>query len=90
MGLMLFTLTVRAILGLCNHWVIVPLLVPLKKQKLNTRSSTETELVSADDVMPQVLWTTYFLDAQGYDVKDTIMYQDNQSAMLLEKHGRAY
>ena len=27
--------------------------------------------------------------AQGYDVDDNILYQDNQSAMLLEKHGRA-
>ena len=27
------------------------------KQKLNTRSSTETELVAADDLMPQLCWT---------------------------------
>ena len=60
-----------------------------KKQKLNTWSSTETALVSADDMMPQLLWTTYFLDAQCYHIEDTIMYQDNQSAILLEKHGRA-
>jgi hypothetical protein len=31
------------------------------KQKLNTKSSTEAELVSTNDVMPQVLWTRYFL-----------------------------
>lgn len=30
-------------------------------QKLNTRSSTEAELVGANDVLPQVLWTRYFL-----------------------------
>jgi hypothetical protein len=36
-----------------------------KRQKLNTKSSTETELVGVDDVMPQVLWTLYFLEAQG-------------------------
>ena len=28
-----------------------------KKQKLNTKSSTELELVGTDDVMPQILWT---------------------------------
>ena len=28
-----------------------------KKQKINTRSSTETELVAADDFMPVILWT---------------------------------
>jgi len=27
------------------------------KQKLNTKSSTEAELVAVDDVMGQVLWT---------------------------------
>jgi len=35
------------------------------KQKLNTKSSTEAELVAADDTMGQVLWTRYFLAAQG-------------------------
>ena len=58
------------------------------KQKLNTRSSTETELVAADDFMPMILWTNLFLDAQGYGSRDTILYQDNQSAILLEKNGK--
>jgi hypothetical protein len=58
------------------------------RQKLNTKSSTEAELVGVNDVMPQVLWTRYFLEAQGYGVNDSIIYQDNQSAMLLEKNGR--
>jgi len=34
------------------------------KQKLNNRSSTEAELVTANDAMPQILWTNYFLQAQ--------------------------
>jgi hypothetical protein len=38
--------------------------------------------------MPQILWTQYFLEAQGYDVKESIVNQDNQSAILLEKNGR--
>ena len=58
------------------------------KQKLNTRSSTETELVAADDRMPHVCWTNYFLDCQGYDIDSTIMFQDNQSAILLENNGK--
>jgi len=60
----------------------------LTRQKLNTKSSTEAELVGVDDVMPQVIWTRYFLEAQGYKVNDNIVYQDNMSAMLLEKNGR--
>lgn len=58
------------------------------RQKLNTKSSTEAELVGASDLLPQVLWTRYFLEAQGYGVKDNVLYQDNQSAMLLEQNGR--
>ena len=58
------------------------------KQKINTRSSTKTELVVANNFMPIILWTNYFLKAQGYGHQDTILYQDNQSAILLEKNGR--
>lgn len=60
-----------------------------KKQKVNTRSSTEAELVAVDDVLAQVLWTQNFLKAQGYEISDNIVYQDNKSTMLLEKNGRA-
>ena len=59
------------------------------KQKLNTRSSTESELVAVDDYMPAILWTRYFLEAQGYGVRENIVYQDNLSAILLEKNGKA-
>jgi hypothetical protein len=58
------------------------------RQKLNTKSSTEAELVGVSDVMTQVLWTRYFLDAQGYGAKELIIYQDNKSAILLENNGR--
>jgi hypothetical protein len=58
------------------------------KQKLNTRSSTESELVAVDDCMPAILWTRYFLEAQGYGVRENIIFQDNLSAMLLEKNGK--
>ena len=39
--------------------------------------------------MPQILWTWYFLEAQGYHIQDSVVYQDNQSAMLLSKNGQA-
>ena len=44
--------------------------------------------LAVDDVMPQVLWTYYFLEEQGYKSKNTIIHQDNKSAMLLEKNGK--
>ena len=59
-----------------------------KKQKLNTESSTEAELIGADNVMPQMLWTRYSLEAQGYGIDETVLYQDNVSAVLLEKNSK--
>jgi hypothetical protein len=46
------------------------------KQKLNNRSSTETEIVGADDFMPAICLTRYFMKAQGYGVKDNVLFQD--------------
>jgi hypothetical protein len=60
-----------------------------KRQQLNTKSSTEAEVVGADDVLPQMLWTLYFLEAQGFKINDNILYQDNKSSILLENNGRA-
>lgn len=59
-----------------------------RKQKINTRSSTETEVVGVDDAMPSVLWSLYFLQAQGYGTEKAIIYQDNKSAILLEVNGK--
>ena len=59
-----------------------------RKQKLNTRSSTEAEVVGVDDVLTLMLWTKLFMEAQGYHIEKNILYQDNQSAMLLEKNGK--
>jgi hypothetical protein len=58
------------------------------RQKINTTSSTEAEVVGMHEVLPQILWTRYFLEAQGYGVEESIIYQDNQSAILLAKNGR--
>jgi hypothetical protein len=57
------------------------------KQKINTKSSCEAELVGVDDALPTVLWTLHFLKAQGFAVTDNVIYQDNQSTILLEKNG---
>jgi hypothetical protein len=59
------------------------------KQKLNTRSSTESELVGVDDMMPSILWTRQFLKSQGYKVNDNVIFQDNKSTMLLERNGKS-
>ena len=62
--------------------------VQSRKQKLNTNSSTEADLVGVDDVMNQVIWTWYFLKEQGYIIHYYVIYQDNQSAIRLDKNSR--
>ncbi len=64
-------------------------IVASMKQKLNTQSSTESEIVAVNDCMPAICWTRYFLEAQGYGVTENIVFQDNKSAILLEKNGEA-
>jgi len=59
------------------------------KQKLNTRSSTESELVGVDDMMPIIIWTRHFLLSQGYGIIENLLLQDNRSSILLERNGRA-
>ena len=58
------------------------------KQKTNSRSSTEAELISLDDILSKVLWTLRFLEAQGVKVAKNIIYRDNTSSMKLEEGGR--
>ena len=48
------------------------------KQKMVTRSSMESEVVRAYDVLPQILWMKKFLEDQGVNIKETVLYQDKQ------------
>jgi hypothetical protein len=45
--------------------------------------------VGAEDFMPAICWTGYFMKAQGYGVKDNVLFKDNKSSILLEKNGKA-
>ena len=57
------------------------------KQGMNTRSSTEVEVVAADKIVSPMVWRQLFLEVQGYPVKENILYQDNKSTMLLKTNG---
>ena len=59
-----------------------------RKQKSNTKSGTELELMGVDDFMSPVLWTRHFLHAQGCNCNETVVCQDNTSAISLEKNGK--
>ena len=68
------------------------------KQKINTKSSTEAELVGVDDAMNFVVWSKLFFDWQFKDYnpseptsqigKTNILLQDNTSAIQLEQYGK--
>ena len=59
------------------------------KQKVNSRSSTEAELIGIDDVISKILWSKRFIKAQGFELVLNIVYHDNTSSMKLEENGRA-
>ncbi len=59
-----------------------------RKVKLASRSSTETELITADMYMPEMLWLLYFIQGQGYKAECVGLHQDNNSMQLLMKNGR--
>ena len=59
------------------------------RQKLNTKSSTEAELVGVDDGMALITWTRNFLTEQGFKISTNTVYQNNQSAILLERNSQA-
>ena len=57
------------------------------KQKLNTKSSIEAEVIGASDYLPKNIWAVLFLEAQGHHLDNNIFFQDNLSAMKLERNG---
>ena len=59
------------------------------KQKLNTKSSTEGELVGVWEGLPELLWTRNIVKAQGYQHEPITLAQDNQSTIALIKKGRS-
>jgi hypothetical protein len=63
------------------------LLCKSSKQKLNTKSLTESKLVGASNYLPHTLWAKMFMEAQGYPTSQCFFEQDNESAIKLEKNG---
>ena len=58
------------------------------KQKLNTKSSTEAEVVGLSEYIPYSIWLVYFLQEQGFHLTTNHIHQDNQSAIKMETNGR--
>jgi Reverse transcriptase (RNA-dependent DNA polymerase) len=60
-----------------------------KRQNINTKSSTEAELVGASDYLPNTLYVKLFMEAQGYPINRALFHQDNESAIKMEQNGKA-
>ena len=59
------------------------------KYNLNTSSSIETELVGIYDTVGLMMWTKYFMEAQGYIIDINILLQDNQSTIMIAHNVRS-
>jgi hypothetical protein len=58
------------------------------KQKLTTKSSTESELVGVSDRASDVIETRLFVEHQGFKQGPAIIWQDNMSTLKLIDNGR--
>ncbi len=52
------------------------------KQKINTKSLTEAELVGVSGYLLYYIWVDNFLQHQGYKLKRKVLYQDNHRVQL--------
>ena len=60
------------------------------KQKLTTKSSTESEIVGLSDGTVEVLWVLEFLKSQGYELSGVTIGQDNMSVLTLMSKTRGH
>ena len=44
--------------------------------------------MGTSDFLPYNIWLVNFLREQNYDVRENVLYQDNTSAIKMEKNGR--
>jgi len=64
-----------------------PVLCRSTKQKIVTKSSTESELVAVSDEIAMAVWTRDFLRYQGHDTGPVILFQDNMSTIAMIQNG---
>lgn len=55
------------------------------KQKINSKSSTESEVVGVNEYLSYLLWLCQFLEKQGYPTPPMSLMQDNQSVFRLRE-----
>ena len=50
-------------------------------KNLNAIILTEAGLIGSSEYFPLIVWMVMFLEAQGYEIKKNILFQDNQSTI---------
>jgi Reverse transcriptase (RNA-dependent DNA polymerase) len=79
----------RSTTGMCVTLGIGYFIMCCKMQKLNSKSSTEAEVIAVSDGMNLALWLAGFLGYQGYKRQSVRLEQDNQSCIALLNKGRS-
>ena len=57
------------------------------KQRIVTKSSTESELVGLNEAVTHALWCLNFIGDIGYEIKPCIVWQDNRSTISIVNGG---
>ena len=74
--------------GGCMSFGLGVLMPKSSKQKFNTKSSTESEIVGGSDYIPNVIWSGLFLKHQDIILQSSEFNQDNKSTMKLVVNGK--
>ena len=75
--------------GLCATLGKGCILAMSSKQKINTKSSAETELVGTSDAATPAIYLRNLIIGQGLECMPLIIEQDNQSTMAMMERGQA-
>ena len=57
------------------------------KQKVNSCSLVEAESIGINNKHSKIVWAKRFIQQQGFEVSDNVIYQDNTSAIKLAENG---
>jgi hypothetical protein len=57
------------------------------KQKINTKSSAESEIVAVSDALSNIIFVDNLLRQQGLIVDPILLLQDNESAIIMMRNG---
>ena len=60
--------------------------VKSSKQKMNLRSSNETEVIGDSEYLPLNVWFQCFMEAQGYTLGSNLLWQENEGAQRMAEN----